>query len=83
MTIKNAMLGGNFINTEINTNKTTSQVAIKSPITEPPIQQASAPLNESVSPQLTKLNDLKIWQLALAGIAAMLFVFGLYRWFKD
>ena len=83
MTIKSAMLGGNFINTEINTNKTTSQVAIKSPITEPPIQQASAPLNESVGPQLTKLNDLKIWQLALAGFAAMLFVFGLYRWFKD
>ena len=77
------MLGGNFINTEINANKTTSQVAIKSSVIEAPVKQASAPLNESVGPQLTKLNDLKIWQLALAGIAAMLFVFGLYRWFKD
>ncbi|GKW53266.1 hypothetical protein NCCP2140_23190 [Pseudoalteromonas sp. NCCP-2140] len=69
--------------TEINANKTTSQVAIKSSVIEAPVKQASAPLNESVGPQLTKLNDLKIWQLALAGIAAMLFVFGLYRWFKD
>ena len=77
------MLGGNFINTEINANKTTSQAVIKNPIIEAPVKQASPPLDESVSPQFTKLNDLKIWQLVLAGIAAMLFVFGLYRWFKD
>ena len=69
--------------TEINANKTTSQAVIKNPVIEAPVKQVSTPSNESVGPQVTKLNDLKIWQLALAGIAAMLFVFGLYRWFKD
>ena len=59
--------------TEINSNKATSQIAIKSQITEPTSSKL-APLNESVSPQSTKFNGLKIWQLALAGIAAMLFV---------
>ena len=69
--------------TEINTNKATNQVVIKSPIIEAPVKNATAPLNDSVSQQSNKLSDLKIWQLALAGLAAMLFVFGLYRWFKD
>jgi len=62
--------------TEINS----PQSAVKTTEESTPIIQHGV---NAVTPQLDKMSETKIWQLIGVGFAALLFVFGFYRWFKD